>query len=177
MSQKKMPKAKAGNTGKRDPMAVATLISALIAALASIVAPIILHVMDDRSQATSVQRNIYDSFIAQANSNEGILISSYTTATNIYNPKHSQQALRYFGRLTTPSVSELSSVQEQLSLIAPAPVVKAAASVSAALGNLERGIVTLIRTDAEGLAMQIATLGRSFKQSVDHFIRVAGGIT
>lgn len=163
------------STNKDSLLAKATLISAIIAAAAAIVGPVIVHKLDDSSQAANLRQSTYNSFISQANSTESVLASTYNSVAATYKPSQSQQALAYFVRLTGTSTGQFTSAKDQVELVAPDVVVKAAKSVDAEISTLDEDYLTLIQGPDQGSESQLQKDTTNFGQAMTQFIRTAGG--
>jgi hypothetical protein len=167
-----------GQPNNKDSLlAKVTLISAIIAAAAAIAGPIIVHKLDDSSQAAGLRESAYSNFISQANATESVIETTYTSAIATYKPSQSQEALAFYARLTDTSIGQFRSTEDQLGLVAPDIVIRAAKPLAAAIFALEKDYLDLIQSPDKSSVNQEQQDTRAFIQAMDYFIRYAGGKT
>jgi hypothetical protein len=161
--------------GENSLMARVTLVSAVIAALAAIIAPITIHILDDRSQAANLRQSAYSSFISEATSSESLILNLSDVIAERYKPSQSRQALTYFAQAINPPIAQYRSAEDRLDLIAPVPVVRAAHSAGAALTGMEKDFIKTIMNPNRITENQIQQDGVKFGQAMRHFILAARG--
>ena len=162
-------------SGDGSLIAKATLASAIVAALAAVIAPIILHSLDNRTLAASQRAAAYSAFISQADAADTAIANACNGARDNYKHGQTQSALAYFARAVNPAMTSMIVAQEELDLVAPYSVVSAAASVGNAITILEDDCAKAIELPGDLTTSMMIQASAGASEAVTHFIRAAGG--